>query len=432
MKHKRYIRLWIKQGIICIFIITLFNALNSIRVSAENNVYIIGGGEEVYNYQDLLNRYEINSPAYNRNSLTYQIEALNGTISSETYDGYSNQWAGISQTITELNSTREELIAYKNLILAQEDADNTILLEEIDDQIAEVDAQIEMYSSSMNSVKENTAEAKLQKEISSFYSIYQQELIRKGQRLLKNDFLKSCYALIINKEQIDYYNSYQEYLDTAYEVETIKYKKGVSTQEKVNNASIDIQQNETSKLKYQNSYDTTLKSIQTETGISKNVALRFDMSFYEKNYDEDQTFYQFINCDTDYMQLLSLVACYQNYLGLDGMTSDAVYKQVGLQIQDYQLQIEELTNNIKTYVGVAIRSYHSAFRAKETAQNILSAKEENCRIVKAMLDNKKATILELKKAYVDKESAEITYYQCCYEIIVWENIIENGLYGASP
>lgn len=200
----------------------------------------------------------------------------------------------------------------------------------------------------------------------------------------------------------------------------------------MNNASVDIQQNETSKLKYQNSYDTTLKSIQTETGISKNVVLCFDMSLYEKNYDEDQTFYQFINCNTDYMQLSNLVICYQNYLGSDGMRSDAVYQQVGLQIQDYQLQIEELTNNIKVYVGVAIRSYHSAFRAKETAQNILSAKEENCRIIKAMLDNKKATILELKKAYVDKESAEITYYQCCYEIIVWENIIENGLYGASP
>lgn len=435
MGSKRYIHYGVKRVIICIVVGALLSVTKYICVHAQNTVYIIEIGEDTYNYQELLNRYEAYSTAYSRNSITNQIESLTGTIAEENYDSLNNQYAIILQKIADLNMAREELIAYRDyLLLAHEEknSNNSALLQEIDNQVTTIDAQLAQYYSSKSSAQVSVADAKLQEDVSAFYNTYQEALIKETQNLLKNEFLKRCFRLMISKEQINYCSTYQNYLGIAYRIETIKYKIGISNQSAIDKVGVDILKNETSMLKYQNSYDASRSSIYTDANISEKATIRLDMVLDKKGYDVNQTINRFIANNTNYLQLQNLENSYRNYKGSTGATSYAANQQVELKIKDYQLQIKELKCNIESYAKEAILSYQNAFKAMELAKKELLASEQKCNIVIVKMNHKKATTLELQQAYAEKKSAEIAYYQCCYEIVVWENILENGIYGATP
>lgn len=418
---------------VCAFIIVsfVFMIRNEIMVEAEDTFYVVGKGEEVYNYQDLLKKYEENSAMYIRNSISYQIEALNATIADETYNNYYNQYASILLQIAELNSVRKELITYRDTLLLNQE-ENSFVIEEIDDQIASIDAKLEQYNSSKNTLQTSVADANLQEDISSFYNTYQNALIKESQNVLKNDFLKMCYGLIINKEQISYYDTYEEYLAILLKIENIKYKLGRSNQLDINKVKVDIAKNEMSTLKYENMNDDTLALIQTNTNMNKTAKIKLTIPLVEKTYNYEQVVRQFMNNNTKYIQLQNFVISYQNYLNSASIKSAAQIKQIELQIKDYQLQMIEFNYALKTYVKKAINSYKSSFKAMKVAKQELIVKEEICNSIKAKIKYKKGTTLELNQAYVQKESAEIAYYQYCYEVVIWENIIENSIYGASP
>lgn len=43
-----------------------------------------------------------------------------------------------------------------------------------------------------------------------------------------------------------------------------------------------------------------------------------------------------------------------------------------------------------------------------------------------------ATELDVNKAKLEVEAAQLSYYQRIYDIIIWEDILDNGIYGAAP
>lgn len=440
-------------------LITSFFLTSYITAYAEEFQYIIPGGNKTYSYMELETWYEINSITYMRNKISYQIEALSGDIASENYESLNHQYITLQQKIVELNNTRKQLVEYKNSLLLMEDKvdeteldiessmrtdidtelgnnstgeyDNTTeigeLIQEIDTQIAAIDIQLKQYTDSKYTTSTSVSSAKLQDETQAFYNKYQQVLINESQIRLKDEFLKKCFGLIVIKEQTDYYIAYQQYLSLLSSVETIKYKMGYVTKNKLDTVKLDISKNDNMLLSSFNQYENARDYIDNETNISKNATLQLKMDMKEKSYDENITISRFKANNTSYMKIQHYLQSYQNYQN-SGSFSYSTYKQILILIKDYQLQLNEFDANVKSYVKGAIQSYQYAFKVKAEAREELNLKIEKCSIVQKKYDNKKATLLDVYQANVERESAEIAYYKSCYEVIVWENILDNCIF----
>lgn len=442
--------------IVFMVLITSIFLTSYITVNAEELQYIIPGGNKTYSYMELETWYEINSITYMRNKISYQIEGLSGDIASENYDSLNHQYITLQQKIDELNNTRKQLVEYKNSLLLMEDKvdeteldiemgtdtelcnNSTVgyantteigeLIQEIDTQIAAIDIQLKQYTDSKYTTSTSVSSAKLQDEIQAFYNKYQQVLINESQNRLKNEFLKKCFGLIVIKEQTDYYIAYQQYLSLLSSVEMIKYKKGYVTKNKLGTVKLDISKNDNMLLSSLNQYENARDYIDNETNISKNAMLQLKMDMKEKSYDENITISRFKANNTSYMKIQHYLQSYQSYQN-SGSFSYSTYKQILLQIKDYQLQLNEFDDNVKSYVKGAIQSYQYAFKVKAEAREGLNLMIEKCSIVQKKYDNKKATLLDVYQANVERESAEIAYYKSCYEVIVWENILDNCIFG---
>jgi hypothetical protein len=418
--------------------------------SVDNNVYYeMGIGDTVYNLQELLSRYEGNSTTYQRNILDYQIQALSGTIADESFDSVNSQYLGTLQKIAELNEAKEVLITYRDSILTEEESasdvaidelnmdqvqsiDSTTLITDVNEQIASIDLQLSQYLSSSSSLNVSVAEARLQEDIADFYTDYQNLITKEAQSNLKNEFIKNCYNLIIYKEQLDYYNSYQSYLDLISESDTIKYKYGLITQITLDEDNANVLQNNITVTENQNTYDAMLYSIKHDTFTPDNSKIKLNLTNTKKQYNVETTTNLFINNNSSYYQILNYIRSYQNYLGSAGTSSYATYHQTELRINDYQLQKKELEDNIRAFVKGAIKSYDKAFLSREASWKELQVKIKAYNAMKIKQEYKRASRLQLQQALCKKEAAEVKYYQSCYEIVVWQDILDNNIYGATP
>lgn len=422
----------------------------SVEAAIKDN-YEIGSGSVKYEYKELLYNYEMYSTTYQRSSITYHIEALGGTIASENYDNINAQYIDIVVKVAELKETKKSLIAYRDVLTQSQettltvienidtattatdiDTDYSDLIEEINDQIETIDTQIAQYNKNISSTEASMTDAKLQEEIANFYDIFQNDITLEEQNKLKNDFLKKCYGLILYKEQQDYDQAYQKYLEIVKEIETIKYRLGVTSQSTLDTADTNLLKNGTIILKNNALFDTAFSFIKDEVKLTDELTIVFPLLFDEKIYEPNKTVDQFTANNMGVLQLQNSIKSYQNYMPSAGSKSYSLYKQVELKIKDYQLQVDERKNSIKTYVKEAIFSYENAFKSMNAAESEVKLKKKMCDIVTAKKEHKKATEIELRQAICEKESAEIAYYQCCYEIVVWQNILDNNIYGATP
>lgn len=452
MSRKRYIYDKARSVIISILIGILFSLNNFEHINAEQITYIIGGIYSKYTYQELRNNYEINSSSYLRSTITYQIESLKANIISDNYNSLNNQYVYSLQRISELNVAKSELIEYRRELMSSKNVNNSInntvtiengqdlmesnkeiedisiILGEIDKQIAVIDEELIQYDKNINTIQASAADAKLQEDISSFYQAYQNVLTKQSQNLLRHEFLKKCINMILTNEQINYYNSYQKYLDLQYKTELIKNEYGLSTGLKINEIKLESLKNRNLLKKQENSFYTIKKYIESEANINKNTSLIFEFPIYEKYYNADRIFFNFLENNTKYGQLINLENSYRNYLTNYSNLSSNLYRQVELQIKDYSLQAQELKNSISAYVEETILTYHHAFDVMEAAKLELQNKSDKYNIVKIKKDHKKATELELQQAAYEKDKAELDYYQSYLEILMWENIIECRIY----
>lgn len=113
------------------------------------------------------------------------------------------------------------------------------------------------------------------------------------------------------------------------------------------------------------------------------------------------------------------------------MNSNALYHQTELRIENYRLQKEELENSIRAYVKGAIKSYEIAFKSRDAAWKELQLKDNLYNTAKTKLVYKRSSRLEVQQALYEKEAAEVAYYKSNYEIVVWQDILDNYIYGAS-
>lgn len=419
---------------IVLFLIISFCMQSVVYASADNSnnnsYYEIGYGDTVFSLQDLLSRYEGDSATYQRKMIDYQIQTLSGIIADESYESVNSQYLDVLQKIAELNEAKEALITYRDSIPTDEGSES--LIAEINAQIASIDSQLSQYVSSSGSLKVSVAEAKLQEDIADFYTDYQSLITIEAQKSLKNEFIKNCYNLMIYKEQLNYYNSYQNYLNLIIEADTIKFKYGLITQTTLDEDSANVLQNNITVAENQYAYDALLYSIKNETSTPDNTKIKLELTNTKKQYDVEATVNLFTNNNSNYYQIQNYIRSYQNYLGSAGTASNSSFRQAELTINDYQLQKKELEANIRAYVKSAIKSYDKAFHSREASWKALQVKINAYNAVKKKLEHKRASRIQLQQALCEKEAAEVKYYQSCYEIAVWQDILDNYIYGATP
>ena len=428
MLHRKPGRIRSCAGILAAVIIGL--NIDAATASAYiNTTYELGSelglGNATYQYSDLVNSYKTSSIAYSRSIINYEIEFYNSELASENYWSIYNQYIDLVEKRTQLQELKKSYLEYKATTT------DASVLAEIDSQIDTIDTQIQQYDSSIHSYRSSMAEAKLQEEIEQFYKNNKAMLQLEAQNKLTNGFLKKCYSLILLKEQQEYYNAYQDYLTLVQRVETIKCQKGLANQVSLDTAEANLIKNKVTIEKYKASYTSTYTYIQSETKISDKAKVVLPLSIDKKEYKLEWTITQFENKNASLAQYKYLKQCYQDYL-YSNSGSYTLYKQIELKIKDYQLQYEELKYDIGAYVTDAVNSYHNAFLSFASAEKELQLANKNYNIAIIKKQHKKATELEVSKANYETLAAEVTYYQCVYDIIGWQNILDNNLYGVTP
>jgi hypothetical protein len=439
---------FIKVVIICVCISIKMPYIYDLAWANERNIYyVIGDGNNAYGYNDLLPRYRIYSKAYKSNMLDYQIQAYNGILADENYSYLNTQYLNILEKIEELEQSKQALIEYRNVLLSQETqtvtgtvitvdinhSDSTQnLLSEIDNQISNIDSQLLQYNSSLSSVVTNLSEARLSMNISVFYSNHQGMLEDEAKKMMENTFLKQCYSLIIYQEQLDYYEAYNEYLKVLRDADSIRYRYGLVTKTVLDADEVNILHNERTITENKNAYDAEIKAIKRDTRIADDTKIKLQVVFYKKSYNLEETVQNFINNNSGYQQIKNYIRSYQDQNNNFTLNSYTSFLQTEAKIEYYTLQREELENSIRTYVTQAINSYEQAIKSQEASWKELQVKSNQYDAIATKQKYKRASQLDVARSLYEKEAAELAYYQSCYDIVIWQDIIDNCIYGAMP
>lgn len=371
------------------------------------------------------NSYKTSSITYSRNIINYEIEIYNLELASENYWSVYDQYIDLVEKKTKLQELKESYLEYKATT-----TDETTFAK-IASEIDTIDTQIKQYDSSISSYRSSMADAKLQEDIKRFYKNNKAMIQEEAQNILTNKFSKKCYSLILFQEQQEYYNAYLEYLTLVEKVEHIKYQKGLAISVSLDAAEANILKNKLTLEKYKDSYASTYTYIRSETKIKDDAKVVLPSSIDKKEYHLDLTITQFENKNARLAQLKYMKQCYQDYLYSNHGTY-ALYKQIELKIKDYQLQYDELKTEIEAYVTDTVNSYNNALLSLASAEKELQLANKNYKISGIKQQHKRATELEVSKANYESLASEVAYYQSIYDIIIWQNILDNSLYGVTP
>lgn len=404
--------------------------------------YIVGEGDKTYDFQELLSKYKANSVTYKRNMMEYRIQALDGKLADENHASIEAQYLDVANAIEELENTRKALYEYKEELASQGGQaitdlaitiENQDLMEEIDIQIANIDLQLIQYEGTKSSLVTSLSNAKLTKNISNFHLKYQDMLEEEARRKLENDFLKECYSLIIYQEQLDYNKAYQDYLDIINEIDRIRYKFGIVTETQLDANDANRLHNENTIKGNKKTYENTIGSIGRAIGNgNEEFSIVLPLNHEKKEYKFDIKAQKFLSNNSSYQQIKNYIKSYQDHFNSGQVGTYTSYQQNELQVEYYKLQREELENSIKEYVNNAINSYENAYQSCENSWKELQVKNSEYNATTIQFKYKRASKLEISKTLYEKEAAELSYYQSCYETLVWEDILDNHIYGATP
>lgn len=383
-------------------------------------------------------------------------------MADEDHANISSQHLDILERIEELKQAKEALIAYKNELLSQKNqavtgsaitidntlTDNTLtdntskdikpadnnleLINEIDNQIANIESQLLQYNITKSSLETNLSEAKLSKNLSNFYASNQRLIENEAKNKMENDFLSQCYSLIIYQEQLDYNIAYHDYLTLLRKIDDIRYRYGLVTEIDLDADDVNILHNERVINENINTYETSIKVIRKDTGIMDESKIRLDLSNSKKEYNLEFTIQEFIYKNSGYQQIQNYIRSYQEHRATANLGSYTSYRQTELRIDYYNLQKEELKDSIRAYVTKAINSYEKAVNFREASWKELQVKKNQYNALVTKLKYMRASQLEVAKSLYEKEATEVTYYQSCYESVIWQNILDNHIYGAMP
>ena len=407
----------------CIIVIIFLLISNTGTAPASSsNSYELGSGNISYQLDQLISAYKSTDAEYRHDMLSYEINYYDSDLASENYNSVNNQYSQAVEKQAKLQAIKS---VYQNYLTTETDPD---VIDQINSEIENIDNQIEQYDSSIASISSSKSEYKIQKDIEQFYKDNITLLKQEAENKLFNEFLKKCYNLIILNEKQDYYEAYQKYLDAEYAVATIKYKKGLidfsSLQLSETNQtknSIDMQQNN-------DLYKSNLASIENKTGIQDSDKIVLPISITEKVYDVENLTSIFENNNSSLIQLLYLKKCYQDYQYTNYGTY-TLFKQIGLKVQDYQLQYDNLRNEVEKYVKDTIDSYQKSWRDYELSSRQVKIAENNYNVFILKKEHKIATQLDVEKAEYELEASQVSYYQSLCNVIIWQYILDNHVYG---
>jgi hypothetical protein len=180
------------------------------------------------------------------------------------------------------------------------------------------------------------------------------------------------------------------------------------------------------------SYEASINAIVRDTGIVSEAKIKLPLSSDKKSYNPETKTWELINKHSGYQQILNYISSYQEYKDSAKRSSYTSYRQTEIQIEYYKLQKEELEDSIRTYVTKAINSYEKAIKSREASWKELQVKENQYNALVTKHKYKRASQLDVTKSLYEKEAAELAYYQSCYESVIWQDILDNCIYGATP
>lgn len=235
--------------------ISLCSCLSVMKVSAESIIYVLQGSGKVYDWKDVMNRYESYGMDYQINLTSYQLEAAKALTADETYSKAQSDYLTIQARIQELNLAKESLLNAKNAAAQSvelegpggEASDNTGLTNEnpgesivnklegitpdsqmqisdIDAQLNAIEAQLASYQQSAATLSKNASDDKLSRDLAAFYKDYQGLLTQDGKHKVLHSFLQNCLNLMVGQEQMKYDSLNQEYIYLQKQIEEIKYQ----------------------------------------------------------------------------------------------------------------------------------------------------------------------------------------------------------------
>lgn len=450
-----------RRGLLAFFLVIscCFGSFG-MKVSAENISYVLPGNGKVYDWKDVMNRYESYGMDYQISITGYQLEAAKALTADETYSNAQSDYLYVQARIQELNLAKENLLKSKSALMTQDaqleqasgmdtadaeitegqsgetganDLGNTtvnpqVQVSDIDTQLAAIEAELISCQQSAITLSKNASDDKLSQDLADFYKNYQGLLTQDSKNKVKHSFLQSCFNLILGQEQIKYDALNQDYINMQKQIEEIKYKYGYSTQGQVDEKSLNLLENEGVSAQDQDDYNILNSYIKRETGLSENNTIQYNIVLNHKSYIAASEVDSFIQSSPSYLQLKNMETSYQSYLTSGGAANTAYQNQIGLTIKNYQLQGVQLQRKIGDYARKAINSYESSFRKMTTAKQNLDMADKKCNVIEESQKHKKASQLEVKKAYLDRQSASLKYYNSCMEVMLWEDILENNIY----
>jgi hypothetical protein len=152
-----------------------------------------------------------------------------------------------------------------------------------------------------------------------------------------------------------------------------------------------------------------------------------------KTYYESSSISLINNKEYETEQLQNTISAYFNYLSnLNVSSNTSAYRKVNLQIRDYQLQLQKLNKDMESYAKKSIKSYNLVCRKCSSLKKKVSVADKE--YTNALMQYKKGKIakLTLDKALVTKEENDVEYYKACYQKMVWEFVLDHGIYGVTP
>lgn len=274
------------------------------------------------------------------------------------------------------------------------------------------------------------AELELQKDLLSFYKQNEQRLL--GQIKDNSDYQlkKQLFQLKLLKEQQKYYGIYGEYLNILYKIEDVKYKRGRSTKEELNNINAQIVKNSADLGGAVSDYQDGQEKIGLKDTVDNYInQLTFEITPKQRTITVDELAYKIKRNNGDYAQLENAAAGYENYIRhFAADTSNLSYRQGMLQLSDNYLQLLQSEENIISYAKKIIGGYKKTLNKQSaSALNlaVLSKKRINAQ---KQYEKGRATLLACYEARVKEEAERQNYFSLCHQLILWEEILGKGIY----
>ncbi len=425
-------------------------------VSAESITYILPGGGKIYSFQDIMSRCESYGLDYQVNNLQNELQAAKALTAEETYTDAYSDYLNIEAKIQELKATKENLTTTKNELLAQYSgatvnesdssesstdrnnenessrgntaADINTVIAGLDTELNRIETELASYQKSADTLGRSSSDAKLSQDLAEFYKTYQGLLTQEGKNKARHGFIQNCLNLIIDQEGIKYYAINQEYIKLQKQIEETKYQHGFSTKARVDDIFLNLKESDSLSFEKLEDYDFLIAYVKRETGIADNDTIQYDIPLNLKSYTVTNTVNSFMENVSSYLQLKNMETSYQAYLSSGAMTSTAYRHQIELTVESYKLQRLQLERQIEDYVKKAINSYAGAFRKMESTKTELDVADNKCKTIEDSFRYKRATEMDVKKAYLDKQSVSLKFYNSCKDVVLWEDILDNNIY----